>query len=87
VKRKDEGMTTAKEISVRMEMEMVKISHLRNQIEKSVNQPMAFKLISRKVCAKRARKLRRRGENVQFYTHTSTGRAVYGWMPRLKIKP
>lgn len=32
--------------------------------------------------AARARKLRRRGEDVSYYGRTSTGKARYAWMPR-----
>lgn len=36
----------------------------------------------RKVHAQRARKLRRRGEDVRPFGLTVTGRAIYVWMPR-----
>lgn len=39
--------------------------------------------ISRRVSPRRARKLRKRGESVQYVGRTSTGKAVYGWMLRI----
>jgi hypothetical protein len=33
------------------------------------------------VCARRARKLRRRGEHVRYCGRTSTGKALYRWLP------
>lgn len=35
----------------------------------------------REVCAKRARKLRKRREMIQFSHHSKTGKARYIWMP------
>lgn len=39
--------------------------------------------IGRNVCAKRARKLRKRGENVLRVGITKTGKAIYRWMRRI----
>lgn len=36
--------------------------------------------VGREVCARRARKLRRRGETVQYAGRTCTGKARYRWM-------
>lgn len=43
---------------------------------------MVLILGARKVHAKRARKLRRRGETVNFYTHSKTGKAQYIWIKK-----
>lgn len=40
-------------------------------------------LADRHVHAARARKLRRRGDVVRYFGRTSTGLAIYRWMPRI----
>ncbi len=35
----------------------------------------------REVCARRARKLRKRGDQVRFIGNTTTGKARYRWLP------
>ena len=42
-------------------------------------------LRGRQVHAQRARKLRRRGENVRFSHHSPSGRAVYRWIKQPPI--
>ena len=41
-----------------------------------------FADLAREVCARRARKLRKRGAQVRYFGRTSTGKARYKWMPR-----
>ena len=36
--------------------------------------------IGREVCARRARKLRKRGESVRYVGRTTTGKARYSWL-------
>lgn len=41
--------------------------------------------VAREICARRARKLRKRGEDVKFYLNTRNGKARYTW--ELRIPP
>ena len=40
--------------------------------------------IGHEVCARRARKLKRRGDNVRFCGRTKTGKSRYRWMKRIE---
>jgi hypothetical protein len=42
-------------------------------------------LCGREVCARRARKLRRRGETVRFRRWTSTGKCRYSWIRSIRF--
>jgi hypothetical protein len=85
--------TTAFEIFMRGKSAEQQASYMREMISHALQAPMKsitgmmlmdyeWATFGREVCARRARKLRRRGEKVRFARFTSTGKARYRWLKR-----
>ena len=45
-------------------------------------EPLHFAAFGRKVCARRARKLRKRGDQVRFSHYTENNKVRYMWLPQ-----
>ena len=76
-------MTTAQEIELKMLMTMPRIAALTRHVEAMTRDLVTYGThvaIGREVCARRARKLRKRGENVRYIGRTTTGKARYSWL-------
>lgn len=71
---------TAAEIQLRMAQAERHMRPLFGLLEKA-RQNMSICLLGRKVCARRARKLRKRGDRVVRYTLTPRGKQRYAWVP------
>lgn len=79
-------MTTAQEIELKAAMIAPKIAAFARQIEAMTNDLAIYGThvaIGREVCARRARKLRKRGEDVRYHGRTKNGKARYTWTKRL----
>lgn len=79
-------MTTAKEIELKMQMAMPKLHVLARSFETLQRDLVDYGMhvaVGRNVSAPRARKLRRRGEDVRYVGRTETGRARYRWTRRI----
>ncbi len=76
-------MSTAKEIELTMQQAQPKIEAIAQAFEALMPGMMSDCLhiaIGRKVSAKRARKLRKRGDDVRYAGRTETGKARYRWI-------
>ena len=79
-------MTTAQEIELKAAEVRPKIEALAKGVETMLRDLVTYGThvaIGRKVCARRARKLRKRGESVRYVGRTKTGKARYSWMRRI----
>jgi len=79
-------MTTAQEIELKALMCMPRIAALTRHLEAVTRDLVTYGThvaIGREVCARRARKLRKRGESVRYVGRTKTGKARYSWMRRI----
>lgn len=79
-------MSTALEILARMAEARPMVEALSRSFENKVRDLMVygtFVAIGREVCAKRARKLRRRGEEVRYVGPSKAGKPRYRWMRRI----
>ena len=79
-------MTTAQEIELKAEEIRPKIEALANGVETMLRDLVTYGshiAIGHEVCARRARKLRRRGEDVRYVGRTKTGKARYSWARRI----
>lgn len=79
-------MSAATEILARMEEMTPKVEALHRHFENRTRDLMVYGTsvaIGRGVCAKRARKLRRRGEDVRYVGRSKTGKPRYCWMRRI----
>ena len=79
-------MTTAQEIELKALMAMPRIAALTRHVEAVARDLVTYGThvaIGREVCARRARKLRKRGESVRYAGKTTTGKARYSWMRRI----
>lgn len=80
-------MTTAKEIELKMAEAMPRIAALSKGLEATFRDLAIYGMhvaIARDVCARRARKLRKRGEDVRYFGKTTTGKARYRWIRRIE---
>lgn len=81
-------MSTAREIQIRQAESVITLGTVVKVINSCLDtmaNDIVMKMYGREVCARRAAKIRRRGDNVGFVGRTKTGKARYGWMPALKI--
>lgn len=79
-------MTTAQEIELKALMCVPRIAALTRHVEAMTRDLVTYGThvaIGREVCARRARKLRKRGESVRYAGRTKTGKARYSWMRRI----
>ena len=79
-------MTTAQEIELKAAEVRPKIEALAKGVETMLRDLVTYGThvaIEREVCARRARKLRKRGVDVRYIGRTSTGKARYSWMRRI----
>ena len=79
-------MTTAQEIELKALMTMPRIAALTRHVEAMARDLVTYGThvaIGREVCARRARKLRKRGESVRYIGRTTTGKTRYSWMRRI----
>ena len=79
-------MTTAQEIELKAAEARLKIEALAKGVETMLADLVAYGThvaIGREVCARRARKLRKRKEDVRYIGRTKTGKARYSWMRRI----
>ena len=82
--RKDD-MSTAQEVSVKAAEVDKKYKALRDHMALNLSETMLLHLHGREVGAKRARKLRKRGDIVRFADRTRTGKSRYRWIRRLNV--
>ena len=76
-------MTTAQEVLAKMTASSKVVDRLVKHHERVMMDLLRYGtawVVGARVGAQRARKLRRRGEQVFFVHRTSTGKAVYTWM-------
>lgn len=76
-------MTTAQEIELKALMTMPRIAALTRHVEAMARDLVTYGThvaIGREVCARRARKLRKRGESVRYIGRTTTGKTRYSWL-------
>ncbi len=83
-------MSTAAEILARINATMPALEVIRRNFE--LQQMLIFgtsivKIMGREVCARRARKLRKRGHQVVFHSWTVNGKCRYRWVKRIGISP
>lgn len=79
-------MATGQEIEVKAAEAMAKIEALAKDVETMLADLVTYGshvAIGREVCARRARKLRKRGDSVRYVGRTTTGKARYSWMRRV----
>jgi hypothetical protein len=77
-------VSTATEIEIKNSQAVDRLLAVSAAVGLDVNR-MISKFVdnymSREVCAKRARKLRKRGEDVAYSCRSKTGKARYRWTP------
>lgn len=79
-------MSTANEIQLKQAAFDKVAARLSRRLEIEMRDVFIYGLhvsIGRTVCARRARKLRRRGEDVRRFGATSTGKYRYSWLKRI----
>jgi hypothetical protein len=79
-------MTTAQEIEIKAAEAAMMIHGFVGRLDTMRKDLTTYGMhvaIGRHVCARRARKLRKRGEEVRYLGRTTTGKARYTWMKRL----
>lgn len=79
-------MTTAQEIELKAAELKPQIEALTRSVETMLRDVATYGThvaIWREVCARRARKLRKRSEDVRYVGRTKTGKARYSWMRRI----
>lgn len=77
-------MSTAREIEAKLKATAPVIGAFASAVNVSIERvvhDLEYLSNGREVCAKRARKLRRRGDQVRFVGSTTTGKARYRWLP------
>lgn len=81
-------MSTAAEMQLRMAEVDRQLAPVRAAIERGVSKFFMSQFVTafgRRVCARRARKLRRRGCTVRFDHWTARGKCRYLWVPATPI--
>lgn len=79
-------MSTAQEIIAKMMATDKVVAGIRRALEVQMRDVMVYGLhvcAGREVCARRARKLARRGEAVMPFGTTKTGKRRFSWMRRV----
>lgn len=81
-------MSTAAEMQLRMAEVDRQLAPMRAALRRGVNkffESQFVTILGRPVCARRARKLRRRGCMVRFDHWTSRGKCRYLWVPATPV--
>lgn len=81
-------MSTADEINARMAEAAPSMQMLQKNLadaHRLMLTDLQFRMLGRRVHARRAARLRRRGESVRFCGYTVTGKTIYLWVPRRQI--
>jgi len=76
-------MTTAQEIELKALMALPRLAAITRHVEAMTRDLVTYGAhvaIGREVCARRARKLRKRGESVRYIGRTTTGKTRYSWL-------
>ena len=79
-------MKTSNEIQLKMAAGDKVITRISRRLEIELKDVLIYGIhvaIGRNVCARRARTLRRRGEDVRRTGSTTTGKARYSWLKRI----
>lgn len=79
-------MTSAHEIALKLVATDKIVARISRRLEIEMKDLIVYGLhvaVGRNVCARRARKLRRRGEDVRRSGFTTTGKTRYTWMKRI----
>ena len=82
-------MSTADEIQMRQEEARPILQEFADNIAiavKAIHQDNCYSVYGREVCARRARKLRRRGKQVRLWGKTKNGKSRYRWLPWSEIE-
>lgn len=74
-------MSTAKEIELRAAEARAWLDKATQAVANEITTPFMLRVYGREVCARRARKLRKRGAVVRFTRWTPNGKCRYHWMP------
>lgn len=77
---------TGQEIELRRAVMAPKVAAMIRHLESMMKDLLIHGMhvaLGREVCARRARKLRKRGEDVRYIGRTKTGKARYRWMNRI----
>ena len=73
-------MSTAAEMLMRQAEAQRWLDYASRRLNDEFVQPLTIITFGREVCARRARKLRKRGDAVRFKRWTPNGRCRYAWM-------
>jgi hypothetical protein len=79
-------MSTAQEIAMKLEASIPALRAFGERLAEMNNDIINYGIhiaMGREVCARRARKLRKRGHSVVFSGRTKNGKARYRWMKRI----
>lgn len=79
-------MSTAIEMQLKMAAADKMLARIYRRLEVQIDDLLVYGMhiaIGRTVCARRARKLRRRGEDVRRTDMTATGKSRYSWLRRI----
>lgn len=79
-------MSTAQEIAMKIQASDKVIARMAQRFESHFHDCITYWMalaIGREVSARRARKLRKRGDDVRYVGRTKTGKARYSWMRRI----
>lgn len=82
-------MTTANEVLLKQQAFMprvVTMQEILRTYHSELTDVFIQIAIGREVCARRARKIRKRGDNVKFSKTTITGKARYTWVKNMPVK-
>lgn len=77
-------MTTAQEIKAMMDEAMPLLNARQKVLAETLVEGAILRLGGREVCARRARKLRKRNEVVRWVGSTENGKSRFLWMKRIK---
>lgn len=80
-------MSTGQEIQMKLAQALPHLKAAGKALAETMTESAMLRLIGKEVCARRASKLRKRGELVRWSGMTCTGKSRYLWMHRLKLMP
>ena len=81
-------MTTALEIELKALMSQPRMVAITRHVEAMARDLVTYGThvaLGREVCARRARKLRKRGESVRYVGRTTTGKTRYSWLRTIPL--
>lgn len=79
-------MSTAKEVLMKIEEARPVMNAMQEVIADSLIEELLMRVVGKPVCARRARKLRKKGNHVRWAGRTKTGKSIYLWAPLLRIE-